>query len=85
MKIKLYCLKINENEIKTTEYKELGKFVRRNRKDIKEILCFSCEIPKNKLEKTLEYSVEELHKLKKKGIGNTKENSYPRNGATIII
>ena len=40
MKIKLYCLKINDNEIKTTEYKELGKFVRRNRKDIKEILCF---------------------------------------------
>ncbi|WP_299574155.1 hypothetical protein [uncultured Leptotrichia sp.] len=75
MKIKLYCLKINENEIKTTEYKELGKFVRRNRKDIKEILCFSWEIPKNKLERTLEYSVEELHKLKKKGIGNAKENS----------
>lgn len=68
MKIKLYCLKINENEIKTTEYKELGKFVRRNRKDIKEILCFSWEIPKNKLERALEYSVEELHKLKKKGI-----------------
>jgi len=68
VKIKLYCLKINDNEIKTTEYKELGKFVRRNMEDIKEILCFSWEIPKNKLERALEYSVEELHKLKKKGI-----------------
>lgn len=68
MKIKLHCLKINDNEIKTTEYKELGKFVRRNRKDIKEILCFSWEIPKNKLERTLEYSVEKLYELKKKGM-----------------
>ena len=68
MKIKLYCLKINDNEIKTIEYKELGKFVRRNRKDIKEILCFSWEIPKNKLEMALEYSVEKLYELKKKGI-----------------
>jgi hypothetical protein len=68
VKIKLYCLKINDNEIKTTEYKELGKFVRRNRKDIKEILCFSWEIPKNKLKMALEYSVEKLYELKKKGI-----------------
>ena len=68
MKIKLYFLKINENEIKTTDYKELGKFVRRNRKDIKEILCFSWEIPKNKLKMALEYSVEKLYELKKKGI-----------------
>ena len=37
-------------------------------KDIKEILCFSWEIPKNKLERTLEYSVEKLYELKKKGI-----------------
>nr|DAJ40124.1 MAG TPA: hypothetical protein [Caudoviricetes sp.] len=75
MKIKLYCLKINENEIKTTDYKELGKFVRRNRKDIKEILCFSWEIPKNKLERALEYSIEELYELKKKGVTNAKEYS----------
>ena len=68
MKNKLYCLKINDNEKKTTENKELGKFVRRNRKDIKEILCFSWEIPENKLERALEYSVEKLYELKKKGI-----------------
>ena len=55
----------------TSNFEEEEKLVKKYEnfiKDIKEILCFSWEIPKNKLERTLEYSVEKLYELKKKGI-----------------
>lgn len=64
MKIKLICLKIDNNELKTTDKNEWIKFIRRHRGNVKSIEQFNWEIPENKLEKALEYSYDELYKFK---------------------
>ena len=63
MKIKLICLKIDNNELKTTDKNEWIKFIRRHRGNVKSIEQFDWEIPKNKLQKALEYSYDELYKF----------------------
>ena len=64
MKIKLICLKIDNNELKTTDKNEWIKFIRRHRGNVKSIEQFNWEIPENKLKKALEYSYDELYKFK---------------------
>ena len=64
MKIKLICLKIDNNELKTTDKNEWIKFIRRHRGNVKSIEQFNWEIPENKLQKALEYSFDELYKFK---------------------
>jgi hypothetical protein len=66
MKIKLICLKIDNNELKTTDKNEWIKFIRRHRGNVKSIEQFNWEIPEDKLEKALEYSFDELYKFKLK-------------------
>ncbi|WP_314391817.1 hypothetical protein [Leptotrichia shahii] len=66
MKIKLICLKIDNNELKTTDKNEWIKFIRRHRGNVKSIEQFNWEIPEDKLEKALEYSYDELYKFKLK-------------------
>ena len=63
-KIKLICLKIDNNELKTTDKNEWIKFIRRHRGNVKSIEQFNWEIPEDKLEKALEYSYDELYKFK---------------------
>jgi len=64
MKIKLICLKIDNNELKTTDKNEWIKFIKRHRGKVKSIKQFNWEIPQNKLQKALEYSFDELYKFK---------------------
>ena len=64
MKIKLICLKIDNNELKTTDKNEWIEFIRRHRGNVKSIEQFNWEIPENTLEKALEYSYDELYKFK---------------------
>ena len=64
MKIKLICLKIDNNELKTTDKNEWIKFIRRHRGNVRSIEQFNWEIPENKLQKALEYSYDELYKFK---------------------
>lgn len=64
MKIKLICLKIDNNELKTTDKNEWIKFIRRHRGKVRSIEQFNWEIPENKLQKALEYSYDELYKFK---------------------
>mgnify|MGYP001689630460 CR=1 FL=1 len=66
MKIKLICIRIDNNELKTTDKNEWIKFIRRHRGNVKSIEQFNWEIPENKLEKALEYSFDELYKFKQK-------------------
>ena len=64
MKIKFICLKIDNNELKTTDKNEWIKFIRRHRGKVRSIEQFNWEIPENKLQKALEYSYDELYKFK---------------------
>ena len=64
MKIKLICIRIDNNELKTTDKKEWLKFIKRHRGKVKSIEQFNWEIPENKLQKALEYSFDELRKFK---------------------
>ena len=57
MKIKLICIRIDNNELKTTDKNEWLK-------NVKSIEQFNWEIPQNKLQKALEYSFDELYKFK---------------------
>ena len=50
MKIKLICLKIDNNELKTTDKNEWIKFIKRHRGKVKSIKQFNWEIPQNKLQ-----------------------------------
>ena len=65
-KIKLICLRIDNNELKTTDKNEWIKFIRRHRGNVKSIEQFNWEIPEDKLEKALEYSFDELYEFKLK-------------------
>ena len=64
MKIKLICIRIDNNELKTTDKNERLKFIKRHRGKVKSIEQFNWEIPQNKLQKALEYSFDELYKFK---------------------
>ena len=66
MKIKLICIRIDNNELKTTDKNEWIKFIRRHRGNVKSIEQFNWEIPEDKLEKALEYSFDELYEFKLK-------------------
>ena len=63
-KIKLICLRIDNDELKTTDKNEWIKFIRRHRGKVRSIEQFNWEIPEGKLEKALEYSYDELYKFK---------------------
>ena len=64
MKIKLICIRIDNNELKTTDENEWLKFTKRHRGNVKSVEQFNWEIPEDKLEKALEYSFDELYKFK---------------------
>lgn len=64
MKVVLICLRIDNDELKTTDKEEWIKFIRRHRGNVKSIEQFNWEIPENKLQKALEYSFDELYKFK---------------------
>lgn len=66
MKVILICLKIDNNELKTTDKNEWIKFIRRHRGKVSSIKQFNWEIPEEKLEKALEYSFDELYEFKLK-------------------
>ena len=66
MKVILICLRIDNDELKTTDKNEWIKFIRRHRGNVKSIEQFNWEIPEDKLEKALEYSYDELYKFKLK-------------------
>ena len=66
MKTTLICLRIDNDELKTTDKNEWIKFIRRHRGNVKSIEQFNWEIPENKLEKALEYSFDELYEFKLK-------------------
>ena len=66
MKTTLICLRIDNDELKTTDKNEWIKFIRRHRGNVKNIEQFNWEIPENKLQKALEYSYDELYKFKLK-------------------
>ena len=65
-KIKLICLRINNDELITTDKDEWLKFIKRHRGNVKSIEQFTWEIPQNKLQKALEYSFDELYEFKLK-------------------
>ena len=64
MKVILICLRVDNDELKTTDKNEWIKFIRRHRGNVKSIEQFNWEIPESKLEKALEYSYDELYKFK---------------------
>lgn len=66
MKTTLICLRVDNDELKTTDKNEWIKFIRRHRGNVKSIEQFNWEIPENKLQKALEYSFDELYKFKQK-------------------
>ncbi|ERK51680.1 hypothetical protein [Leptotrichia wadei] len=65
-KIKLICLRINNDELITTDKDEWLKFIKRHRGKVSSIEQFNWKIPGNKLQKALEYSFDELYKFKQK-------------------
>lgn len=70
-KVKLYCIKINDQELKTVDEKEYISFIRANKKDVHSFTQVMIETTENKLNNLIEnYSVDELLRLwkKKKGI-----------------
>ena len=64
MKTTLICIRVDNDELKTTSEKEWLKFIKRHRGNVKSIEQFNWEIPEDKLEKALEYSYDELYKFK---------------------
>ena len=64
MKVILIYLRIDNDELKTTDKNEWIKFIRRHRGNVRSIEQFNWEIPQNKLQKALEYSYDELYKFK---------------------
>ncbi len=66
MKVTLICLRVDNDELITTDKNEWLKFIKRHRGNVKSIEQFNWEIPEDKLEKALEYSYDELYKFKLK-------------------
>ena len=71
MKVILICLRIDNDELKTTDKNEWLKFIKRHRGNVKSIEQFNWKIPESKLQKALEYSYDELYKFKMKENGKT--------------
>ena len=66
MKVILICLRIDNDELITTDKNEWLKFIKRHRGKVSSIEQFNWEIPGNKLQKASEYSFDELYKFKQK-------------------
>ena len=66
MKVILICLRIDNDELKTTDKNEWLKFIKRHRGKVSSIEQFNWEIPGNKLQKASEYSFDELYNFKQK-------------------
>lgn len=64
MKVVLICLRVDNDELITTDKNEWIKFIKRHRGKVSSIEQFNWEIPEDKLEKALEYSYDELYKFK---------------------
>ena len=64
MKVTLICLRVDNDELITTDKNEWLKFIKRHRGNVKSIEQFNWEIPENKLQKALGYSYDELYKFK---------------------
>ena len=64
MKVVLICLRVDNDELITTDKDEWLKFIKRHRGNVKSIEQFNWKIPKSKLQKALEYSCDELYKFK---------------------
>mgnify|MGYP003096279659 CR=1 FL=1 len=63
-KVKLYCIKINDLELKTVDEKEYISFLRANKKDVHSFTQVMIETTENKLKNLIEnYSVDELLRL----------------------
>lgn len=76
-KVKLYCIKINELELKTVEEKEYILFIRANKKDVYSFTQVMIETTENKLNNLIEnYSVDELLRLWKKKKGIDEKTMY---------
>ena len=63
-KVQLYCVKINNEEIKTISLKERRNFIISRLKNVTGYEQFTWKIPGSKLQKALEYSYDELYKFK---------------------
>lgn len=75
--IKLYCIKINDQELKTLDEKEYISFIRANKKDIHSFTQVMIETTENKLNNLIEnYSVDELLRLWKKKKGIDEKTMY---------
>ena len=64
MKVVLICLRVDNDELITTDKDEWLKFIKRHRGNVKSIEQFNWKIPESKLQKALEYSYDELYKFK---------------------
>ena len=76
-KVKLYCIKINDQELKTVNEKEYISFIRANKKDVHSFSQVMVETTENKLNNLIEnYSVDELLRLWKKKKGIDEKTMY---------
>lgn len=76
-KVKLYCIKINEQELKTIDEKEYILFIRANKKDVHSFTQVMIETTENNLNNLIEnYSVDELLRLWKKKNGIDEKTLY---------
>ena len=76
-KVKLYCIKINDLELKTVDEKEYISFLRANKKDVHSFTQVMIETTENKLNNLIEnYSVDELLRLWKKKKGIDEKTMY---------
>ena len=76
-KVKLYCIKINDQELKTVDEKEYISFIRANKKDVHSFTQVMIETTENKLNNLIEnYSVDELLRLWKKKKGIDEKTMY---------
>lgn len=64
MKVVLICLRVDNDELITTDKDEWLKFIKRHRGKASSIEQFNRKIPESKLQKALEYSYDELYKFK---------------------
>lgn len=76
-KVKLYCIKINDQELKTVDEKEYISFLRANKKDAHSFIQVMIETTENKLNNLIKnYSVNELLRLWKKKKGIDEKTMY---------
>ena len=76
-KVKLYCIKINDQELKTVDEKEYILFIRSNKKDVHSFTQVMIETTENKLNNLIgNYSVDELLRLWKKKKGIDEKTMY---------